>query len=269
MTENAILYDSSKCSACKGCQVQCKQWNNLPSSLGKDTNEFTGSYQSMADLNGDTRLLIGFDEKAADGGIEWAFGRRSCFHCTDPTCVSVCPSGALSKLDDGTVRLDSSKCIGCKYCTAVCPFEVPKYRASSGVSNKCTLCDDRTTAGREPACVQTCPAAALSYGPREDVIAAGKVRVEELKTAGFDKAELYGETEMGGMHVLAVAKFGLEAHGYKRNPKAPTAAMIFDLMRPLTALGVAGIAAVLSVSFLASRGYERPDAAVDATKEEN
>src|SRR5450759_302106 len=103
MAENAILYDSSKCSACKGCQVMCKQWNMLPSSLGKNTNEFTGTYQSMSALNGDTRLMITFDEKATDKGIEWAFMRKACFHCTDPACLPVCPKSAISKLDNGTV----------------------------------------------------------------------------------------------------------------------------------------------------------------------
>ncbi|PKQ10213.1 MAG: 4Fe-4S ferredoxin [Actinobacteria bacterium HGW-Actinobacteria-9] len=261
MAENAILYDSSKCSACKGCQVQCKQWNNMPSSLGKDENEYTGSYQSMSDLNGDTRLLIQFDEKDTDRGIEWAFGRRACFHCTDAACATVCPAGAITKLDDGTVKLDASKCIGCKYCTAACPFEVPKFRQSVGVTNKCTLCDDRTAMGREPACVQTCPAAALSYGPREDMVAAGKARIEELKTAGFDKAELYGADEMGGMHVLQVAKYGLEAHGYLRDPKPGAAIKLFEVLRPLTAVGVAGMAGILGISFLSSIGYKRDDSA--------
>lgn len=263
MAENAILYDSSKCSACKGCQVQCKQWNMMPSSLGKDANEFTGSYQSMPDLNGDTRLLIQFDEKAVDNGIEWAFGRRSCFHCTEPTCASVCPVGAITKLEDGTVNLDASKCIGCKYCTAACPFEVPKFRQSMGVSNKCTLCNDRTAMGREPACVQTCPAAALEYGPRADMVTAGNARVEALKAEGFKNAELYGETEMGGMHVLAVAKYGLDAHGYVRDPKAPTSAMLFDLIKPLTAVGVAGMAGILGISYLMSMGY-KPEATSDS-----
>ena len=208
MAENAILYDSSKCSACKGCQVQCKQWNMMPSSLGKDESKFSGGYQSMADLNGDTRLLIELREKGAPAGVEWAFSRRACFHCKEPACMDVCPVGAISQLEDGTVKLDSGKCVGCKYCTAACPFEVPKYRENFGVSNKCTLCDDRVDQGREPACVQTCPAAALTFGPRDEQIAAGKARVGQLKTEGYDKAELYGETEMGGMHVLHVAKYG-------------------------------------------------------------
>lgn len=274
MTESAILYDSSKCSACKGCQVQCKQWNMMPSSLVKDGYEYTGSYQSMADLNGDTRILIEFREEEAPNGIEWAFSRRACFHCTNPTCLDVCPVGAISKLENGTVKLDSTKCIGCKYCTAACPFEVPKYRENVGVSNKCTLCDDRTAKGLEPACVKTCPAAALTFGPRDDMITAGKTRVAELKTAGFSKAELYGDTEMGGMHSLFVAKYGYEAHGLVRDPKSSEAVNAFILAKPLAGIGVAAMLGVLGLSFLTGIGYNRDEQSVetapadDAAKEE-
>lgn len=259
MTEFAILYDSSECSACKGCQVQCKQWNMMPSSLGKNTQAFSGSYQSMTDLNGDTRLLIEFDEQETDKGVQWAFGRRSCFHCAEPACMAVCSGNAISKLEDGTVKLDSTKCDGCRYCTAACPFGIPKFRESYGVANKCTLCDDRVAMGREPACVQTCLAGALSYGPRGEMVTAGKERVQMLKAEGFDKAELYGETEMSGMHVLHVAKFGLEAHGLVRNPTTADTVSLFEILKPLAGLGVAAVAGGLAVSFLTGIGYERDE----------
>ena len=274
MTESAILYDSSKCSACKGCQVQCKQWNMLPSSTKKDGYEFTGTYQSMSDLNGDTRLLIEFREKAVDNGIEWAFSRRACFHCTEPACLEVCPVGAISKLENGTVKLDSTKCIGCKYCTAACPFGVPKYRPNFGVSNKCTQCDDRVAKGLQPACVKTCPAHAIYYGPRDQMLAEGKARTAELKAAGFSNAELYGETEMGGMHTLFVAKYGYEAHGLIRNPKKSDITSLFQLAKPLAGIGVAAVVGGLGLSFLMGRGYKRDEltaessSASDAAKEE-
>ena len=255
MTESAILYDSSKCSACKGCQVQCKQWNMLPSSLKKNDYEYTGSYQSMSDLNGDTRLLMEFREKDTPAGVEWAFSRRACFHCENPSCMDVCPVGAISKLENGTVKLDSSKCVGCKYCIAACPFSVPKYRAEAAVSNKCTMCDDRVAKGLEPACVKTCPAHAMTFGPRTEMLAAGKARIAELKTAGFDKAELYGETQMGGTHSLFVAKYGFEAHGLIRDPKKPDIVTLMSIIKPLTGLGVAAIVGGLGVSFLTGIGY--------------
>lgn len=264
MAENAILYDSSKCSACKGCQVMCKQWNMLPASLGKDVHPFSGSYQAPMDLSGDTRLIITFNESAGGpNGVEWAFTRRSCFHCTDPACMEICPSGAISKLENGTVRLDSAKCIGCKYCAMACPFEVPKYRENHNYTNKCTLCYDRVEQGREPACVHTCPAGALTFGPREETLATAKERVDYLKAKGFDRAELYGESEMGGLHVLTVAKYGLESHGLPRNPQMPDTLKLAQLMKPLTGLGVAAVVAGLGLSFVTAMGYQRDGDSVE------
>jgi len=265
MAENAILYDASKCSACKGCQVQCKQWNMMPASLGKNDNVYTGSYQSMPDTTGDTLLLIKFSEKATASGVEWAFTRRACWHCTTPTCMEVCPVHAISKLEDGTVKLDPTKCVGCTYCTDACPFQVPKFRPNFGVSIKCTQCDDRTARGIKPACVQTCPAHALFYGPRTEMLAAGKARVAQLKEMGFSKAELYGETEMGGMHTLFVAKYGYEAHGLVRDPKRPAAVATFNALKPVAGIGLAAVLGGLGVSFVASMGYKREDSTADST----
>jgi formate dehydrogenase iron-sulfur subunit len=228
----------------------------LPSSLKKNDYEYTGSYQSMSHLNGDTRLLIEFREKDTQQGIEWAFSRKACFHCTDPACMDVCPVGAISKLENGTVKLDSTKCVGCKYCNAACPFEIPKFREHFGVSNKCTMCDDRVAQGREPACVQTCPAAAITFGPRSKMLSDGKARVEVLKNEGFTNAMLYGETEMGGMHSLFVAKYGAEAHGLVLNPKKSDITNLMQLAKPLAGLGVAAVVGGLGVSFVTGWGFK-------------
>ena len=109
--EVAMLFDSSKCTACKGCQIACKQWNVLFSPLGLNENKFTGSYQAPMDLNGSNRLIMTFKEKRTESKVrpvEWAFGRRSCFHCTEAGCAMVCPTGAL-KIQP---RSTSAQCAG-------------------------------------------------------------------------------------------------------------------------------------------------------------
>ncbi|MDR2715882.1 MAG: 4Fe-4S binding protein, partial [Coriobacteriaceae bacterium] len=208
MTDSAILYDSSRCSACKGCQSACKCWNGLPSPLGKEAGGCTGSYQSPLELNGDTRLLISFNEKRNEkGGIEWAFARRSCMHCVNPACAAVCPSGTLH-VDEasGMVAVSDEKCIGCQYCASACPFGVPHHYGPEPTVNKCTGCVDRIEQGRVPACVKTCQPGALNFGDRAEMLAIAHERVALLKSKGFDKAVVYGEDELDGLHVVSVAK---------------------------------------------------------------
>ena len=267
--EVAILFDSSHCTGCKGCQVACKQWNMLPSKMGLNDNEFTGSLQGPGDLGGDTRLVMTFEEKPSGNKLQpihWAIGRRSCFHCTDAGCVAICSSGALKKNDNGVVSFDTEKCNGCTYCQSACPFDVPRFRDTDGKIDKCTLCLDRLEEGQIPACVKTCQPEALKFGPREEMLEIGRKRVEFLKAKGFDKAELYGEKEMGGLHILHVLKFGHEAYGLPTDPKPNSMVGVMQAMKPFTAVGTAAVVAGLAVSFLAAMGYRRQEVSIEEAK---
>lgn len=100
---------------------------------------------------------------------------RSCLHCEEPACVTVCPTGASYKrAEDGIVLVDESKCIGCKLCSWACPYGAREYSAVEGVMKKCTLCIDRiynenlAEAERQPACVQACPTRARHFGDLAD-----------------------------------------------------------------------------------------------------
>ena len=227
--------------------------------MEKNANVVTGSYQSPPDLNGDTRLIITFDEKKGGSkGVEWGFGRRSCYHCTNAGCVKVCPSGALSKdPDTGFTKVEAEKCIGCQYCASACPFKVPHHYGIGPTINKCTACLDRIEHDRIPACVKTCPPVALHYGPREEMLTMAKERLAVLQTRGYDKAVLYGEEELGGLHVIILAKYGLEAAGLPANPQISGTVGILDVMKPVAGVGVAALAAGLGISFLSGIGYKR------------
>ena len=267
--EVAMLFDSSHCTGCKGCQVACKQWNMLPSKLGLNENKFSGTYQNPPDLNGDTRLVMTFDEKESGNKyqpINFAIGRRSCYHCTDAACVAICSSGALYKKENGVVAYDTDKCNGCTYCQSACPFDVPRFRPMDGCVDKCTLCIDRLEEGGIPACVKTCQPEALKFGPRDEMIALGQKRVDFLKKKGFDKAELYGVNEMGGLHVLQVCQFGHEAYGLPTDPKPNKMIGMMNAMRTVTGVGTAAVLAGLAVSFVAATGYRREKVTVEEAK---
>jgi Fe-S-cluster-containing dehydrogenase component len=100
---------------------------------------------------------------------------RSCLHCDEPACVTVCPTGASYKrAEDGIVLVDESKCIGCKLCSWACPYGAREYSSVEGVMKKCTLCIDRIynenlpESERQPACVQACPTRARHFGDLAD-----------------------------------------------------------------------------------------------------
>ena len=268
--EVAMLFDSSHCTGCRGCQVACKQWNVLPASLELNANEknFNGTYQGPLDLNGDTRLIMTFDEKPSGDKfhpVNWSIGRRSCYHCTDAGCVKACSSGALSKDERGVVKLDTDKCNGCTFCQAACPFDVPRFRPMDGRIDKCTLCIDRLDNGGIPACVKTCQPEALRFGPREEMLKKAHERVEFLKKKGFTKAEVYGENECGGLHVIHVCAYGHEAYGLPTDPKPKAVLNGIDIIKPVTAVGTAVIGA-LAVSFLANLGYRRKEVTLEEAK---
>jgi len=195
------LYDVSKCTACRGCQVACKDWNQLPAVI----EPFKGNYQTHEDTNGDTFTIIKFLESEDPvKGVQWNFIKNQCMHCSDPACMKVCPRGAYSKTATGATNHDPEKCIGCQYCTYACPFQVPKYRKREDKIAKCTLCADRTAEGLKPACARTCPTGALTFGDRNELLQVAEERVKHLRANGFPNATIYGKLELGGLNKLYV-----------------------------------------------------------------
>ncbi|MDO4182278.1 MAG: 4Fe-4S dicluster domain-containing protein [Coriobacteriia bacterium] len=263
MSDKAFLFDASRCTGCKGCQIACKCWNNLPSSLEMNHYKFTGSYQNPADLNGDTRLIMTFNEfenKASQKRVGNAITRRSCQHCTDAGCVSICPAGALFKDEaTGLVTHDASKCVGCQYCSSACPFEVPRYTDDGlrTVINKCYGCVDRVANGMAPACVTTCQPEALLFGDRADMIAQAHRQVAFLKEHGYEDACVYGENEMGGLHVIQVLKYGVEKHGQVENPQVMGTVGAMNVMKPLTGVVAPLVVVGLGAMFALATGYKR------------
>lgn len=264
MSEKAILFDAIKCIGCRACQVACKQWNELKA----EVTSSKGTYENPPDLSPNTWLTIKFREETLGGTVRWLFSRRSCMHCTEAACVEVCPSGALYHNQYGFVSYDKNKCIGCGYCVEFCPFNVPRLDASrvSGVGkmDKCTLCTtpglDRLSIGQEPACVKTCPTDALIFGDRDELVTEGRSRVAALKSPhskAYPKAMLYGETELGGLHVLYVLDDSPEVYALPEEPWFPVAATVYkDIFRPYAPIIWGVVAAGLALNVLIARARQ-------------
>ena len=270
--EKAILFDSSRCSGCKGCMVACKCWNKLPSPLELNSQEWNASLQCPYDVGPNTRLTITFKELPSTNPfrpIDWAIGRRACMHCTDAGCVTVCPSGALYYDETGMVTHDSEKCIGCSYCRGACPFDIPRHTGSDDLSgvgiriNKCTGCVDRIRHGMDPACVTTCQPGALMFGNRDEMIAIAEQRRDLLQAKGFENASVYGITEVGGTHVIHVLKYSLDGYELPANPSISWLTSGAQIMKPVLGIGFVALIAGLGICFLSGIGYKRDELRYD------
>jgi len=210
--EYAKLVDISRCIGCKGCEVACKEWNDLKV---EPTANF-GSYQSHQDLTPNTWLLMRFNEvETGDGGINWFITKDACHHCEEPGCLYACPSpGAIVQYENGIVDFNQDNCIGCQYCVAGCPFDIPRFDASTKKVYKCNMCIDRVEAGLEPACAKTCPTNAISWGTKEDMVTLAEEQVERLKKRGFTNAALYNPAGVGGTHMMYVVPHGDRLEDY-------------------------------------------------------
>ena len=150
-----IKLKQARCIGCKACEALCKTKNRTPAglSLGRHLSE------GPLDQGGLPRLTF-----------KW----QPCFHCEKPECVSVCPSGALTRREtDGLVLLDEETCIGCLACVEACPWAVPRPDVARGKVRKCDLCRDRLEVGLEPACVAGCATHALEFVRREKATSRG------------------------------------------------------------------------------------------------
>ncbi len=274
MAEKVILYDATRCTACRGCQSACKQWNQNdeyippPSDKKGVEAENRGSYENPPDLSPRTWIKMKFTEVESDGGVRWLFTRWSCMHCTDAACVKACPNGSLYYHELGFVAYNKDTCTGCGYCADACPFNVPRFTRNiiTGIAkmDKCTFCTtpglDRIAEGWEPACVKACPTGALQYGDRDALVAEGKKRAEALKAGGFVNARLYGENELGGLHILYVIDEKPEVYQLPADPQVPAATIAWkDVIQPL-GLVVGSLAIIgLGLNYLVARANARKE----------
>ncbi len=198
-----LVIDLDTCVGCHACAVACKEWNS-----GGIAGPLTDENPYGADPFGVWfNRVHSYEIEALD-----AIGQpattlhfpRSCLHCEQPACVSVCPTGASYKrAEDGIVLVDEDKCIGCKLCSWACPYGAREYSQVEGVMKKCTLCVDRIynenipEESRQPACVQACPTRARHFGDLGDpdspisLLVAARNGVDLMPELGYAPVNKY------------------------------------------------------------------------------
>ena len=144
-----VYVNEEWCLGCHLCEYNCAFANSGETSMVK----------ALKGKNIYPRIRV---EDAQDGASQKINFAVSCRHCTDALCVKSCISGALSK-EDGVVRIDKNKCVGCYTCILVCPYGAISHNAEGAVQ-KCELCLSNTCGS--PACVKGCPNQAIVYEER-------------------------------------------------------------------------------------------------------
>ncbi len=231
-----LLIDITKCIGCRSCEAACKAQNNLPANEDRDLTAATY-----------TKVMERSDR----------FVRKMCLHCQTPTCVSVCPVGALQKTSEGPVIYDEKKCIGCRYCMAACPFQIPRYEWSNVFPRvrKCVMCKDRVANGLPTACAEACPTGATTFGERDDLIreAQARIRQEPRKYVNH----IYGLSEVGGTAVIFISDVPFEKLGFRTDLlKEPLPTLTWKVLSKIPSFVGVGSSLLFGIWWITNRREE-------------
>ena len=167
-----LVIDLDICVGCHACAVNCKEWNTQGHSGPLTDHNIQGADPWGVWFNRIHTFEVEDPQTHISSTVHFP---KSCLHCDDAPCVTVCPTGASYKREeDGIVLVNADICIGCKLCSWACPYGAREYNEAEGVMKKCTLCVDKIynetlpEAARVPACVSTCPAGARHFGDLGD-----------------------------------------------------------------------------------------------------
>jgi formate dehydrogenase iron-sulfur subunit len=175
----SFFIDTSVCTACRGCQVACKQWHDLPAE--KTTNR--GSYQNPPDVSFDTYKLVRMHEKVIDGKLRWLFFPEQCRHCIEAPCLETAGDDSAIFRDESTgaiIYTANTRLLLADEIIESCPYNIPR-KNSNGVLAKCDMCLDRVKNGLQPACVKACPTGAMNFGERDDMLQLAESRLAEVR----------------------------------------------------------------------------------------
>jgi formate dehydrogenase iron-sulfur subunit len=205
MADKSFFIDTTKCTACRGCQIACKQWNKNPATKTLQR----GTHQNPPDLSFFTFKLVRFSELEEGGKNKWYFFADQCRHCMEPPCKATAESlGSKAIAKDeatGAVILNPKVKVKAADFQAIresCPYDIPRWDEKVGGMAKCTMCIDRIKEGLLPACVKSCPTGTMNFGDRKDMLEKANKRLEEVKKV-YNDASLANPDDVRTIYLLA------------------------------------------------------------------
>ncbi len=148
MTRLGFLLDSDNCIGCHACTVACKSEHDVP--LGVN------------------RTWVKYIETGTFPDVARKFNVMRCNQCDDAPCMTICPTSALFRADNGVVDFQDDDCIGCKSCMNACPYDALYINPETNTAHKCNMCNHRLEVGLEPSCQIVCPTEAIKIGDLDD-----------------------------------------------------------------------------------------------------
>ncbi len=202
-----ILFDSTLCVGCQSCEYACAELYALP--------DPTGAPESGVVRKTDESSRVVINSYNTSKGEQ--FIRNACNHCNNPACASACLTKAMLKTDEGPVIWREEKCMGCRSCMISCPFDMPKfeYDNPNPKIQKCRMCFELLQEGSIPKCVENCPAEAILFGKRRDLIEISNARIY-AEPEKYNH-HIYGEHEVGGTGVIYLASVPFEELGFRND----------------------------------------------------
>ena len=214
---DGCLVDTTLCVGCRKCEQACNERH----ALAKPTDPFEELtvLENQRRMDETTYTVVNKYYPETIGSLTWrtrpTFVKFQCMHCNDPSCVSACIVGALTKQANGAVIYNAKKCIGCRYCMVACPFQVPAYEFHNALTpqvRKCDFCFNYTKGGGLPACAQTCPREVITFGKKSDLLNLARWKMKNHPGKYVD--HIYGEHEVGGTSWLYLASEPFASIGF-------------------------------------------------------